>query len=155
MKASIVQARYEHLPALADRLREHDRLELYVSMGGSTLSSLITSFECSVVSWCLLVKEQPIMIWGVAPYDALLGDVGIPWMVGTDDIDTWQIYIARRASRYIGLMHVLYPRLLNYAHAGNIKALRFLEWCGFSISSCPLVIESEFFYEIRRSVCVE
>lgn len=154
MAIRIVRAEERHIPILAKTLRESDRLELYASMGQEPFTALQDSFEASVASWCIVVSGEPILIWGVASYGSLMGRVGMPWMLGSVAMDMHQLYIARKAPYYIGLMHRIYPELMNYVHAKNGRAVRFLEWCGFILSPTPLNIGGEIFYEARRSICV-
>lgn len=155
MNIIIVRAEAGHLPHLAEKLRESDKLELYASMGDDIHSALELSYERSVACWCILVEGEPIMIWGVAPFDSLMGKAGMPWMVGTPRMREWNQFIGRRAGWYIDMMHYLFPLLINYVHGKNRRAMRFLRWCGFAINPSPLMVGLEIFYEARRTLCVE
>lgn len=154
MKIRIVKAEKSHLPSLTGNMRESDRLELYASMGGDLYSALKISYERSVACWCILADENPILIWGVAPMDSIMGKVGMPWMLGTPQMFGLEHYIGKKARRYIALMHYLFPSLINYVHGENFVAIRFLQWCGFHINPSPMKVGTELFYEARRTLCV-
>ena len=155
MKIQVVKAHVNHLPALARNLRVSDRVELSAAMGENLLSALEVSYERSVACWCIEVDKNPIVIWGVAPMNSLLGTIGMPWMVGTNAMEEWKGFIGKKSRCFIDLMHYLFPLLINYVHGENALALRFLRWCGFVIDSTPLRVGSEIFFEARRTLCVE
>lgn len=155
MNIAIVNARAEHLPVLAQSLRASDRLEVSASMGNDMLQALEISYERSVACWCVEVDGSPIVIWGVAPMESLMGGIGMPWMLGTDSMRSWERFIGRKSRYYVDLMHYLFPLLINYVHEKNRLAVRFLQWCGFVIGSTPIQVGSEIFYEARRTICVE
>jgi len=73
-----------------------------------------------------------VCIFGVAPA-SLLGSVGVPWMIGTQEIDSHAKAFLRRNKAYVERMSELYNYLVNFVDARNTRAIGWLKWLGFTI----------------------
>ena len=141
----------------ANTMRPEDRREVWAAEGRTPLQALEAAFAVSPLCWTILLGRAPAFCCGVAPGVSLVGNVGIPWMLGTSLFTVAAPFAARWARGAVARMEALYPCLTNYAHADNATALRFLRWCGFTVAEtpCRLGHENELFYQFWRKACVQ
>ncbi len=69
---------------------------------------------------------------GIGPA-TLIGDVGIPWLMGTDLVDAHKRAFLCESRRMVGEWQKRYPVLRNLVDARYTKALRWLTWLGFTL----------------------
>ena len=141
----------------AQTMRPADRREVWASDGHTPLQALEAAFAASPLSWTILWGSHPAFCCGVAPGASVVGNVGIPWMLGTTHFAATASFTARWARVAVARMQALYPLLTNYTHAGNAPALRFLRWCGFTLADtpCPHGHDRELFYQFWRFACAQ
>jgi hypothetical protein len=134
MKAGpcIVNAIPCHIPFIAGNIREADKDELWASACLSPESALWKSLGSSAVAWTGLYDSIPVCMFGVASGSDLAG-VGIPWMIGTNDLDRLAFAFLRRNKSKVQEMLDIFPRLMNYVDERNVRAIRWLAWLGFKI----------------------
>ncbi len=130
MKAEIVTARYEHISHIAANVRESDRQELFDYSLLSPVEALERSYSISKLAWTGLIDGEPVVMFGVVSA-SLLSDTGIPWMIGTTELDKHQITFLKRCKPVVHKMNMCYKRLENYVAAYNIKAIQWLKWLRF------------------------
>jgi len=133
MKPEIVRALPEHITAVADRVRPADRVELYLASCEEPAVTLRRSLESSTLAWTGLIDGVPVCMFGVVP-GTILGDVGHPWMVGTDQLDRYPFVFLRRCKGCVLEMQAAYSTLQNYVYQENTRALQWLIWLGFSVT---------------------
>jgi hypothetical protein len=114
---------------LAPRLRAADQAEAQ-AMGLHALDALADGIISSDWSCTVDLGRRPIAVFGLRK---LAEGVGAPWMAGADEIAQQKRAVARLAPRYIAVMLQSYPRLLNYVHAENEVAVRWLQRTGFQL----------------------
>jgi hypothetical protein len=123
----------EALASIADRMRAEDVAELAVtSPDRSPQDVLMDSAKDS--RWCIVAEfdGRPTVAYGVgdAAHDA---NLGVPWMLSTDDLPRmWRALVAH-GPRELRLMQQRYTALANAVHARNATAIRYLEWLGFTV----------------------
>lgn len=148
MEVSFYNPTLEQALAMAPLLREADRLE--VQRAGYTVEKAIEdSFARSDEVWIAELDGKPACLLGVGLV-SILGNVGAPWFLSTDIMDCWS---AKRAlltysPEYISLFLDRYDMLVNYVDAKYAKALRWLEWLGFTIGEPRKTITGAYFCEI-------
>jgi|GEM_PF-2163924 Acetyltransferases len=149
---AVVAASPAHVPHLAANLRIADCREIMASHGHGPATALCHGLARSTLVWTVLLRQEPIMMFGAAPDASQSGRVGVVWMLGTDGIAEAGRAIARQARHYIALMHGQYPCLHNYVHARNRAAIAFLRFCGFTVAGKaePCGRGSELFYHFWR-----
>ena len=89
-------------------------------------------------SWAqeALWGERPIAIFGVRPLPG--GSVGVPWMLTTVHMSgAERAAVARCAVQAVAKMRAEFPRLRNFVHASNARAIRFIKFLGFAVDSRP------------------
>lgn len=132
MAAEIVPATPEHAAELAPRVRQADREEFMAASGQSPEEVLADGLTLSSSAWAGLLDGRVVCMFGVAPMPGADG-VGVPWMVGSDRLDSCAAVFLRqcRRSGMIRRMLDAYPVLMNAVDCRNSKAIAWLKWLGF------------------------
>lgn len=120
--------------ALAANMRFLDRQELEASHGGDLVQAVQHAVDVSTACWAMLVDGELAMLGGVAPL-SLVGGVGSPWMLGTTLLDRSPGALTRIGVEYLRVVLGLYPELVNYVDARNVKSIRWLRRLGFRIAA--------------------
>lgn len=118
---------------LAANLRDQDVAELRAVGLDDLAGAIAASVENSRLCWAARIDGRMVCIFGVAVHGTLLAPVGVPWMLGTPLVPTYRHRLARLTPRYIGEMIKVAPLLLNYVHAHNTVAVRWLKRTGFHL----------------------
>lgn len=135
------EARY-----IADHLRPAERREIAAAQPQDPLTVILQSVKASAprvsvyrlpARRVISAREEalpwePAMVFGVAPWPGLPSK-GIPWMLGTKRFDERQIHLLRFAKQMLGMMQGQFAALENHVHAENARAIRFIEWLGFTV----------------------
>lgn len=141
----------DHIPYLAEYMREADRREVWASHRHNPVEALETSLKNSELAWTFIGNDKPLFMWGVGRQGSILSDKGMPWLLGTDGIRKFQRVFLQHCPYYVGLMQESFALLENYVHADNRISIRWLEWCGFTVErEIPEVINDEDFYQFWR-----
>lgn len=89
--------------------------------------------ELSVLCWTCHLDGVPAALLGVTPLTGLLGETGVPWLLGTDEVVRNRRAFIRTSAAYIERMHAAFSHLLNFVHAENTQAVRWLKHAGFTV----------------------
>lgn len=119
--------------ALADDMRFLDRQELEASHGANILPAVQRAVDISTKCWAVYVNDTLVMLGGVAPICMLTG-IGSPWMLGTDALENVPGALTRVGVEYLRVVQGIYPELVNYVDARNVKSIRWLRRLGFTIA---------------------
>ncbi len=125
----------EDVSNVANNLREADRTEILSAFGPCDVAALVTnSVMRSDLIWAgHFYDDQPAAaLFGVTPV-SLLGGVGSPWMVGTDEMFRYPGALVALSKRYIQKMAEAYPKLVNYVDERNLRSVRWLKRMGFAV----------------------
>lgn len=123
------------IEALLANLRPGDRLEMEAS--GRALPDLVrSSLRCSPHRWAVDVDGKLALLGGVAVM-SLVGGIGSPWLLGTCELDRVPGALTRIGVRYRDLALGMFPVLINYVDARNVKAIRWLKRLGFEVDTDP------------------
>lgn len=117
---------------VASNMRVADIAEVWAMSRLSPEAALHTSVSLTTYPYIAYVDEKPAAIFGV--YGSILGDIGVPWFLGTDDVKKNAAELLRRTQSFLDFTFVSYRRLENEVHAENRDAVRFLRWAGFRFS---------------------
>jgi hypothetical protein len=133
-KLDIREARLDDLDELLAGIRPADLAECDALFGpGHARQMLETSLQRSVAAWAAEVPGKGLMcLFGMAPI-SLLGDQGVPWMIGTGLVDRHPGAFIRASRPYISRMLALCPQLVNVVDARNVKSIAYLKRMGFTI----------------------
>jgi hypothetical protein len=118
---------------IADNLREADIIELAITSPDDPVRQILAdSVRSSRWAIAAEVDGVPAILYGVAPseHDP---NVGVPWMLATDDLLKVRREFLARCRREVRLMQQRYLVLANEVHRDNAVAIRWLEWLGFTV----------------------
>jgi hypothetical protein len=119
--------------ALLANLRPEDQAEVDALLGpGEIAKKLPDSVRDSILSWTVEADGEVVCMLGLTAV-SLLGDHGVPWMLGTPLVDVHRRGLVRIAPSYIARMLAIYPTLLNAVDARNTKAIGWLRRVGFTL----------------------
>lgn len=116
---------------LAPRLHLDDRTEV-MALGRDPREALITSVGMSGEAWAGLADGELVCLFGVVPL-TLVGVTGVPWLLGSPLVQTHGRTFLRLNRQYIDRWRQEYPVLRNMVHARHRRAVRWLQWLGFSL----------------------
>lgn len=136
---------------LAPRLRHADLEELKRSQGRwlNVEQVLRTSVRVSDLCWAGEDDGQVIMLFGVVGRSLLgtHGPVGVPWMLGSDEVLKHSKAMVKQAREFTVRMHERYPYLVNYVDRGNTVSKRWLRRMGFVLyPAVPFGMEGKPFH---------
>jgi hypothetical protein len=117
---------------VSTRLREQDRREVELITGRTARMAVIGSWRDSKRSWAARVDGRTVAIFGVAEH---IHGVGIPWLLGTDDMVLHQRALLVDAQSVVDDMQAAYPTLYNWTHSENTVAIRWLKRLGFKFAA--------------------
>lgn len=132
IKVQVVPATQEHIEQMLPHVRQADLDEFAAINGWDARRVLETGVRTSSFSSAGLVNGRVVTIFGVAP-KSILGGYGIPWLVGTDELERNQFAFLRRCRNAVNEMQALYPYLENYVDERNHVAKAWLHWLGFRL----------------------
>ncbi len=149
---AIVPAGMDHIATIAARMRDEDVAEVWASSRSKPVEALMHSLENSAQAWTALIDGQPEVMFGVANLN-VLGQLGAPWLLGTDAVLTHNRQFLRRSVWWRGKLLEGYETLRNFVHDDNVVSKRWLTWLGFTLyDPMPLGKGGEAFrlFELRR-----
>lgn len=118
---------------IAMNLRKKDFDEVYATTGESPHLAIDTGWILSSRKWIILNKQgKGVAIMGVVTYETL-SDIGIPWLLGTKGLDKIKRFFLKICKPVIEEMKKGFEMLVNFVDARYEKAVRWLDWCGFTI----------------------
>jgi hypothetical protein len=130
-KYYITNALPEHVECLGHRLRQADLDEVWASDHSTGYEALKESLARSEIAYSVFYKGKVIAMFGVAPIGLLGG--GMPWLLGSDEIEEVKIPFARYSRKFVEYFIEKYMYLENCADSRNTVALEWLRFCGFTI----------------------
>lgn len=134
INAQIVPATAAHIEEILPRVRQADIDEFLATNGWSPKRVLEFGLATSTFACAGLINGRVITIFGVAP-GSMIGGTGIPWLVGTEDLEKYQRTFLRRCRKVVNAMLTVYPYLENYVDARNHVAKTWLKWLGFELEN--------------------
>jgi len=141
------------LDIVEEGLRHEDRVEAEAQTGRSAAQALAQSFAYSAE--CNTIVDEGLVVGVCGVSFTQNKDVGIPWMLVTDDFDksmeTKAALFLRESRRMVARWQTKYLRLHNHVHVKNAKAIRWLGFLGFTINkTVPSLINGELFYPFYK-----
>lgn len=132
MVAHVRPATTEDCNTLGPLLRKADKEELMLSCGHAPVKALTLSMEASDMPYVACDEDGiPFAMFGVV--GAEKGFIGVPWMLGSSGIYKHAIQFKRECNQWLDTISEDYLVLVNYVHADNHKAIRWLQWLGFKL----------------------
>jgi hypothetical protein len=123
----------DHALAIAAGFRPADRAEAWLSHQYAPLEALEVSMARSKRdSYTVLAGDEPIAMFGVG-IGSLIANTGVPWLLGTKGMDDHRQELAAMSRPLVQYLRGGYARLENWAYSANIRSIRWLALCGFTI----------------------
>lgn len=136
---------------IAPTLRIADVNEMRATTSEDTVDTLLRCLQSSKESWVLEHKRKPVALCGVIPWPGLF-NTAAPWMTASRNIHPCHTWVLRNSRRIVDILHTHYPILHNVVDARNTRHIRWLKWCGFTLTRLHPAWgrEKRPFYEFRR-----
>ena len=152
---NIIEALPEHIPAIAEHMREDDRREVWASHRHTPQEALEFALQRSELAWTCMVDGLPAFMWGAARTGSFLGCTGAPWLLGTPAILAVRHDFLRHCPYFVSAMQSAFPCLENYVHAENKLSIRWLKHLGFTVNEemPELMNDEDFFHFWREKEC--
>lgn len=115
---------------LVGRLRQADKDELYATNGEDPDKTLIESWNDSKHRWSVWLNDYLVCVFGLTEYKPI-SNIGIPWLLGSDDVLKIRKTFVKQSISYIDLMLDEFQHLFNFVDARNKASIRWLKWLGF------------------------
>lgn len=132
-------AAVSHAALIAPYLRATDVHDLSI-MDMPVIDALTQSITGSLWAKTLFADGVPVMLFGVGAID---GDIGCPWMVGTRWVENHQQDFFRHVVCWLDVAFEDFRILMNVTLPESVKALRFLEFMGFTFGQPVLFNKRE------------
>ena len=130
-KIALIPAQYDHMERVARLMRPADRDEAWACTLTTPAEAIYASLAASQLTWSGMVENIPIFISGVAA--SPVGNHGVPWMLGTPEIEDHAVSFLRISRPLLDQMLGRFPCLSNRVDARNRTSIRWLQWLGFHI----------------------
>lgn len=117
---------------VAANMRGADRAEVWAAGHRTPREALERAVDLSTLAWVGYGDGEPAAAWGVAPA-SLLGETGIPWLLGTDAIERHPAAFLRRCRGLLADMSRDFLVLRNLVDLRNRTSIRWLKWLGFTL----------------------
>lgn len=126
----IRMARRKDCHDLAPRLRDEDVKELDAAVGLAPAGALVMSYLMSDLAYAVVINGQVEALFGVVS-DRNEPNHGVPWLLGSYELENNARPFLRIGRRYIKMMAVLYDSLRNAVHHEHTQSFTLLEHLGF------------------------
>lgn len=140
---------------IAEHMRDADRRELRDLSNVGPFEAVLEAMQLPGEKWVGSVDGVPAAIFGVTTV-SILGNVGSPWLMGTDDTDKGARLLIQRGRELVADWASRYSLLENVVDGRNWKTVKWLKRLGFTfdhpIEVKPGVPAMRFWMEAARDV---
>ena len=136
------------------RIRQADTDELWATSKSTPEQAMANGLSMSSDVWTMTVDGNPLCMCGVVSVGQ---SVGVPWMIGTEDIERHAMAFLRLSVRHMKVVVANYNHLINYVDDRNVIAISWLKWLGFTMDEpAPFGPFGVMFrrFEMRAAPCV-
>lgn len=116
--------------ALAANLRADDALEV-TCLDLDPKAAIRHSYRNAVLRRTLVVNGMVAAMWGVC--GDMVSDIGEPWLMTGPAVETVKLSFVKQAHRELADMLALRDTLIGHVAARYARAVRLLEWFGFTV----------------------
>ena len=117
---------------VVENIRLIDRREIYYLTTLTPEAALRYTLAFAVGNWEVRRDGVPVVIFGVNRRSSL-SNVGVPWMVATDEIERAPLAIWHKSREYFERIARAFPLLENHVLAENRPSAIWLRWLGFDM----------------------
>tara|TARA_R100000655_G_scaffold96626_1_gene139201 strand:+ start:1170 stop:1640 length:471 start_codon:yes stop_codon:yes gene_type:complete len=132
MICSVIESKRDHIPYVAENLRNADLDELAATGTVDPYKALTNGFEMSKPScYTFVMNDLPVSMFGVAPFE-WQPNSGSIWMLGTNDVtDKCSFHFLRWSKRFLPKLLEPYDMVCNIVDARNTVHIEWIKWLGF------------------------
>ena len=117
---------------IAENMRESDVRELRDGAGVTPADALATSFAKSSRCWTIKIGDEPVAMFGVAPWPHMQGFAAV-WYLATDRWDReGRRDMLKFSSYFIRTMQDDYDYIGNFVDCRNTMSIKWLQKLGFT-----------------------
>ncbi|MCK5604942.1 hypothetical protein KAR91_23835 [Candidatus Pacearchaeota archaeon] len=128
----LVEGNEWHPYEIMGRMRATDYKEVYFASGMDPYAVMLKSWRSSSARWAIIVNGRVECVCGITtPED--LGDVGVPWLLGTNEVTKDILLFVRKTRECIRQMLNIKSQLANFVDKENTESVKWLKWMGFKI----------------------
>ena len=129
----VVEAKYEHITAIANNLRGADERFLHKYCSDTMEDTIMERLSNSDFKYCLLLDGKPVMLAGVTR-PIMITNTGYSWLIGTNMMKKHRIAIARITRKYIRKFKENYDKIIALVDPEDETSVRWHEWVGFELN---------------------
>ena len=119
---------------LVQNMRQSDMDELKAYFNNDYEYIVKTSVKYSKDAWAVVVNGKLLFICGVGLV-SLIGRVGCPWLLGTNDIAQYPKEFYKQTKTILAEVLQDYDKLQNHVYFKNTQSMQFLKRLGFDVKS--------------------
>jgi hypothetical protein len=143
---------------LSTNMRPADIAEIWKSNHRTPKEALLNGYKESLLCLTMERRGNPIGMAGICPR-TILGNTASIWLLSSLELDKVQHTFIKRSKWFINLMLEYYPVLENWVDVNNLKAIKWLSFCGAIMKKPqPYGLEKALFrhfYFIREDIMKE
>jgi hypothetical protein len=136
-----------HIRDMAEVMQEQTS-EIAKKMGAEPRRLLWQSYKRSFMCKSVFINGKIAAIFGIS--GVLYGDVGMPWLILSDEVNEYPFRVAFMYKRELNKMQEMFPILQDYVDETNKKAIRMLELMGFQINKNKIQINDAVLLKAER-----
>jgi hypothetical protein len=127
----LAEAREEHVPIIAARMRPADRDEVLASAGFDPETAIREALKISEFARTAYIHGEPAAIFGVVRDDEC--PWAVPWLLTTDVVETYPLTFWKASKSVLHTLRKAYPDLLQFVDARHEQAMRWAKRLGFHV----------------------
>lgn len=117
---------------VAANMRETDKAEVWASHHLAPIDALKHGLVSHGDTLTAFIDGVPVCVFGCSPR-SLLSSTGVPWMLGTDELEKHAFAVCKRNKKMIRKWRTEYALLTNWIDDRNETTKRWLTWLGFTL----------------------
>lgn len=147
-KIQIVETLPQHIRLMADAMHSQTAATAH-RLGHDPKKLLWRSYKQSIVCKSVFLNDKIGAIFGLG--GILLGQVGQPWLVMSDEVNEYPFKVAFIYRQELKKMQKMFPILEDYVDETNEKAIRLLELMKFKVSKNRIPLGDVFLRRAERT----
>lgn len=131
---NILPARLDHIPLLAPRLREGDRLEV-AALGASPEDALSAALGASSGAWFALFNDEPLAMYGIVVPAVLGAQSAVLWCLTCEAVNRHRKLFLRESKAFVDAVQQTYPTLTAFVQKEYTATVNWAtRWLGFTVT---------------------
>jgi hypothetical protein len=140
----------EDVRTLYATMRAADRREVEAATGRVDPADLWVTLEGQHEVLAAVCPEGLIAVFGVGEHPVDPSYTGVPWLLGTNLLDTRMITLCKHARSIVSRWHDRFPLLTNFTDKRNRRVILWLRWLGFKFIEGDVPVNGTTFVQFAR-----